>query len=139
MNGSLIRGLIPFYRTLSRFKNSLVHLGGTLKIHLLDLSWQCIFKATVGISICTLISDLRNQGLFQTLEFLLGSVNPIFSESPPWKNLYLYHKLEKKSSGGHPEKIQVLKTRSFFRVATLKNLRCHPQNPFSECRLKGWV
>ena len=60
-----IRGLIPFYRTLSRFKNSLVHLGGTLKIHLLDLSWQCIFKATVGISICALISDLRNQGLLQ--------------------------------------------------------------------------
>ena len=75
---SALRRLIPFYRTLSRFKNSLVHLGGTLKIHLLDLSWQCIFKAAVGISICALISDLRNPYLFQTLEFLLGSVNPVF-------------------------------------------------------------
>ena len=49
----------------------------------------------------------------------VGFINPK-PRWPPWKNL-------------GSENLD------YFRVSTLKNLRCHPQNIFSGCRLKGWL
>ena len=50
---------------------------------------------------------------------ILGSANHIFLGSPPRKKgMCLYHKSDK-NSGGHPEKIQVLKPR-FFQVGKME-------------------
>ena len=48
-----------------------------------------------SLLILTLISDLRNQGQFQTLEKFQVLQTLFFSGSPPWKELGLHYKSEK--------------------------------------------
>ena len=82
------------------------------------------FYATIGLLICSLISDFRSQALFQTLENFQVLQTRIFFWVSTLKKSWVY------------SINQVLKTQIFVGVATWKNLRCHPQNHFSGCRLK---
>ena len=87
-----------------------------------------------GLLICTLISHLRNQGLFQTQEKFHFLQTLIFFLKKSWVYTINLKKIQvatlKNSSGSE--------NLDFFSVTTWKNLKCHPQNHFSGCRLKDW-
>jgi hypothetical protein len=65
---------------------------------------------TFGLLIYTLFSDLGNQGQCQTLEKFQVLQTLIFFRVTTLKKKLGYTTNQKKNSGGHPEKIQFLKT-----------------------------
>ena len=72
---------------------------------------------TICPLICTLISDLRNQGQFHTLEIFQVPKTPIFfwvsTLIKNWDYSYTMNQ-RNENLGCHPEKVQVLKTRGVF-------------------------
>ena len=73
------------------------------------------YAATVGFLICTLISDLRNQGQFQNLEKFQMLQILIFFWVSTLKKSWLYTIHQKKNSVGHTEQFRFWKPGFFFR------------------------